>query len=312
MMEHGRVENDDEIDLKELFLTLWQGKYLICLISFVAVVLASVYLHRAERKYSVEIVLKPVIEDSGGGPNLSGFSGLASLAGVSLPTSSSSDFVTYQKLIFSEEVADRVSSNTELLISLFGAEWNSTDKIFEAPPVGLVGGLKQVVKSTLTGVTKGEYIEPNPKRLSMLMDATFNISTDSKTGFVSISTQTSSPDLMVSLITSAAQETDNLLKERFFATAEETLEFYQQKLLTSRSPEHREALAKLISAEDQKLMLASKGWNFVAEPLTMPSISLYPTSPKSSLVLALGFVLGIFMGAAIVLLRHAMRTPKVN
>ena len=312
MMEHGRVENDDEIDLKELFLTLWQGKYLICLISFVAVVLASVYLHSAERKYSVEFVLKPVIEVSGGGPNLSGFSGLASLAGVSLPTSNSSDFVTYQKLIFSEEVADRVSSNTELLISLFGAEWNSTDKIFEAPPVGLVGVLKQVVKSTLTGVTKGEYIEPNPKRLSMLMDAKLNISTDSKTGFVSISTQTSSPDLMVSLITSAAQETDNLLKERFFATAEETLEFYQQKLLTSRSPEHRQALAILISAEDQKLMLASKGRNFVAEPLTMPSISLYPTSPKSSLVLALGFVLGIFMGAAIVLLRHAMRTPKVN
>ena len=312
MTEHGRVENDDEIDLKELFLTLWQGKYLICLISFLAVVLASVYLHRAERKYSVEIVLKPVIEDSGGGPNLSGFSGLASLAGVSLPTSSSSDFVTYQKLIFSEEVADRVSSNTELLISLFGAEWNSTDKIFESPSVGLLGGLMQVVTSTLTGVTKGEYIEPNPKRLSMLMDAIFNLSTDSKTGFVSISTETSYPDLMVSLITSAAQETDNLLKERFFATAEETLEFYQQKLLTSRSPEHREALAKLISAEDQKLMLASKGRNFVAEPLTMPSISLYPTSPKSSLVLALGFVLGIFMGAAIVLLRHAMRTPKVN
>ena len=146
----------------------------------------------------------------------------------------------------------------------------------------------------------------------MLMDKKFSISTDRDTGFVSISTQTSSPDLMVSLITSAAQETDNLLKERFFATAEETLEFYQQKLLTSRSPEHREALAKLISAEDQKLMLASKGRNFVAEPLTMPSISLYPTSPKSSSVLALSFVLGIFMGAAIVLLRHAMRTPKVN
>ena len=136
MTEHGRVENDDEIDLKELFLTLWQGKYLICLISFLAVVLASVHLHRAERTYSVEIVLKPVIEDGGDGSKLSGFSGLASMAGLSLPTSSGSDFKTYQKLIFSEEVADRVSSNTELLIRLFGAEWNSIDKIFEAPQLG--------------------------------------------------------------------------------------------------------------------------------------------------------------------------------
>ena len=68
------------------------------------------------------------------------------------------------------------------------------------------------------------------------------------------------------------QETDKLLKERFLATAEDTLEFYYQKLLTSRSPEHREALAKLISAEDQKLMLASKSSNFVAELLTTPSV----------------------------------------
>ncbi len=102
------------------------------------------------------------------------------------------------------------------------------------------------------------------------------------------------------------------MNERFFSSAEDTLEFYYQKLLTSRSPEHREALAKLISAEDQKLMLASKSSNFVAEPLTMPSVSLYPTSPKSSLVLALGFVLGIFLGAAIVLVRHAIAKPRAT
>ena len=105
---------------------------------------------------------------------------------------------------------------------------------------------------------------------------------------------------------------DNLLKERFFVTAEDTLEFYYQKLLTSRSPEHRVALSKLISAEDQKLMLASNSSNFVAEPLTTPSVSLYPTSPNSSLVLGLGLVLGIFLGAATVYIKQAMKTPRVN
>ena len=135
---------------------------------------------------------------------------------------------------------------------------------------------------------------------------------DNSTGFLSITAETSSPDMIIELISNATQETDDLLKERFFASAEDTLEFYYQKLLTSRSPEHREALAKLISAEDQKLMLASKSSNFVAEPLTMPSVSLYPTSPKSSLVLALGFVLGIFLGAAIVLVRHAIAKPRAT
>jgi len=269
------------------------------------------YLRTSVRKYSVQAVFKPVVEASGG-PNLSGLSGLASFAGISMPTSNSSDFTTYQKLIFSEEVAEKVFTNRELVLKIFRGEWNSDTGSFVAPVSGRLGEMKQLVKSVLTGFEKGKYIPPNPKRLSMLMAAILNISVDNSTGFLSITAETSSPDMIIELISNATQETDDLLKERFFVSAEDTLEFYYQKLLTSRSPEHREALAKLISAEDQKLMLASKSSNFVAEPLTMPSVSLYPTSPKSSLVLALGFVLGIFLGAAIVLVRHAIAKPRAT
>ena len=311
MLETKSPETDDEIDLRELFLALWRGKYIVFLVTILAIVCASFYLRNSERKYSVKAVFKPVVEASGG-PNLSGLSGLASLAGISMPTSSGSDFTTYQKLIFSEEVAERIFTNKGLVEELFGGEWSSDTQSFEAPQSGNISKLKQRVKLLLTGAEKGKYIPPNPKRLSMLMASIFSIGVDSGTGFIAILAETSKPDVMVELISNASQQTDKLLKERFFATAEDTLEFYYQKLLTSRSPEHREALAKLISAEDQKLMLASKSSNFVAEPLTMPSVSLYPTSPKSSLVLALGFVLGIFLGAAIVLFRHAIVKPRAT
>jgi len=311
MSEPKPIEINDEIDLRELFLTLWRGKYVIFLISVLAIAFSSIYLRTSERKYSVQAVFKPVVEVSSG-PNLSGLSGLASFAGISMPTSNSSDFTTYQKLIFSEEVAEKVFTNRELMLKIFQGEWSTDTGSFVAPVSGRLGDMKQLVKSGLTGFEKGEYIPPNPKRLSMLMAAILNISVDSSTGFLSITAETSSPDMITELISNATQETDDLLKERFFVSAEDTLEFYYQKLLTSRSPEHREALAKLISAEDQKLMLASKSSNFVAEPLTMPSVSLYPTSPKSSLVLALGFVLGIFLGAAIVLVRHAIAKPRAT
>ena len=310
MSEPKPIEINDEIDLRELFLTLWRGKYVIFLISVFAIAFSSVYLRNSERKYSVQVVFKPVVEASSR-PNLSGLSGLASLAGISMPTSNSSDFTTYQKLIFSEEVAEKVFANQKLVIKIFQGEWSSDTGSFVAPVSGRLGDMKQLVKSVLTGAEKGKYIPPNPKRLSMLMAKIFNISEQKSTGFISISAKTSNPDMIVELISKATQETDDLLKERFFASAENTLEFYYQKLLTSRSPEHREALAKLISAEDQKLMLASKSSNFVAEPLTMPSVSLYPTSPKSSLVLALGLVLGIILGAAIVLVRNANTKPRI-
>ena len=303
-------ETNDEIDIRELLLTLWKGKYIIFSILVVAVLLSSMHLRNSVRKYSVEAVFKPVVEASGS-PNLTGLSGLASFAGMALPTSTSSDFTTYQQLLFSEEVAGRVFSNRDLIIKLFKGEWHSDTGLFAAPLGRQSFDLKQVIKSALTGVEKGQYIPPNPKRLSMLMASTLNVSVDNSTGFISISTETSEPNLMVELILKASQETDKLLKERFFATAEDTLEFYYQKLLTSRSPEHREALAKLISVEDQKLMLASKSSNFVAEPLTSPSVSLYPTSPDAKFILVLGFVVGILFGGTIVIIRHFIKTPKV-
>ena len=311
MSETKSPEINDEIDLKELFFALWRGKYIVLLVTTLAIGIASFYLRNSERKYSVQMVLKPVVAEASG-PNLSGFSGLASLAGISLPSSSGSDFTTYQKLIFSEEVAGKIFTDKELVEKLFRGEWSSDTQSFEAPKSGNIGKLKKRVMLLLTGAEKGKYIPPNPKRLSMLMTGIFNISIEKSTGFISITAETSNPDMILELISNATQETDRLLKERFLASTEDTLEFYYQKLLTSRSPEHREALAKLISAEDQKLMLASKSSNFVAEPLTMPSVSLYPTSPKSSLVLALGFVLGIFLGAAIVLVRHAIAKPRAT
>ena len=311
MSETKLQEINDEIDLRELFLALWRGKYIVFLVAILAIVCASFYLRSAERKYSVQMVLKPVVAEASG-PNLSGFSGLASLAGISLPSSSGSDFTTYQKLIFSEEVAEKIFTNKELVVKLFEGEWSSATQSFVAPLSGNTRKLKQRVKLLLTGIEKGNYIPPNPKRLSMLMASTFRISVDGSTGFITISTETSKPDVILELISNASQETDKLLKERFFVTAEDTLEFYHKKLLTSRSPEHREALAKLISAEDQKLMLASKSSNFVAELLTKPSVSLYPTSPKSSFVLALGLVLGFFLGSAIVLMRASIKVSRAS
>jgi len=309
MSEQKSLEIRDEIDLKDLFLTLWKGRYIIFSISLLAMVFSSTYVRNSERKYSVEVVLKSVSE-ADNGPVLSGFSGLASLAGISLPTGSSSDFITYQKLIFSEEVAERVFTNRELMIKLFRSEWDLDSKSFKAPKSGQFTDFKNLIKSALIGVGETQYIPPNPKRLSLLLRGTLAVTLDKNTGFISIFTEVPQPDTIVELITIVSQETDNLLKERFISTAEETLGFYYKKLLTSRVSEHREALAKLISVQDQKLMLASKSTNFVAEPLTRPNVSLHPTSPKANLIWALGLVLGFFVGSAIVIVKGAFKASR--
>jgi len=302
---------DDEIDLRELFTKLWRGRWVIASLCSVALVLACFYLHVAARKYTVSMTFKPVIEE-GAGPNLAGLGGLASLAGVSLPQSGSGDFATFRTLLRSEEVAERVIAATELLPAIFKNEWDAQQAQFRKPPRGLLGRSLSGLKSILTGDEKRDYIAPNPQRLSIFMDRTLGLSVNNETGFLTVSAESEDPETLVALIVAATEATDQLMKERYIVNAEQTLQFYQSKILTSRSREHREALAKLISAEDQKLMLTSEGRHFVAEPLTRATTSMDPTSPKSVLVLALALVLGLFSGAALVVIRSALSNTKVT
>ena len=302
---------DDEIDLRELFVELWRGKWLILFISCVSLALASFYLNGAVRKHTVSMTFKPVIEESSG-PNLAGLGGLASLAGVSLPQSGSGDFATYRTLLRSQEVAERVIATTELLPEIFKNEWDAQNAQFREPSRGVLRQSLSGLKSVLTGDEKGDYIAPNPQRLSIFVEDTFALTLDKETGFLTVSSESDDPELIVALIIAATEATDELMKERYIINAEQTLQFYQSKILTSRSREHREALAKLISAEDQKLMLTSEGRHFVAEPLTRATISMAPTSPKSVLVLALALMLGGCVGAAFVLIRSAVRNTKVS
>ena len=306
-MNQNNSANDDEIDLRELFTALWRGKRLIIICVMFSIMLASLYLRQAERKYTVRYVFAPVASENAG-PNLGGLGGLASLAGVSLPTSSSSDFLTYKFLLKSEEVAARMLKDRDLLVSVFSSDWDTERELFRQPASGPLMSVVRGLKNLLTGNESSAYIPPNAARLSVWMDEAFNSSEDRDTGFLTLSAETAQPTLMVDVITRATQETDQLLKERYVATAERTMSFYQQQLSKARAREHREALAKLIAQEDQRLMLASKGAYFVAEPITEPYVSLGPTSPKASLVLALSVVLGGFLGAAIVLIKKAFKS----
>ena len=148
---------------------------------------------------------------------------------------------------------------------------------------------------------------PNPRRLAIFINGAIKISENKETGFLKFTSETSDPKLMLSLMVAAAEVSDKIMRQRYIDFSTEPLAFYKKKLSTARSREHREALAELIGKEEQKLMFASRGKYFIAEPYINPTISLYPTAPKPKLILALSLVLGLFLGAALVLSVHAIK-----
>jgi hypothetical protein len=299
-------ELNDEIELKDLFFTLWNGKIYIILVSIASVFCASFYLQSAERKYTVEYNLKPTGETKSS-PNLSGLGGFASLAGIQLPTSSGNDFNIFKELITALEVSEIIFDNKKIIRDIFKSEWDETLNSFSRPPKSKIQIFFSDAKKLLTGNIEVNYMPPNPTRLAIFINKNIRIGEDKDTGFLKFTSETSKPELILSLMLEATKASDNIMRQRYVDFSAEPLAFYKDKLRTARSREHREALAELISKEEQKLMFASKGKYFIAEPYIKPTISLYPTAPKPALILALSLILGLFLGTSLVLMRHAIK-----
>jgi hypothetical protein len=302
-------ELNDEIDLRDLFFTLWGGKVYIVLISIISVFLASFYLQSAERKYSVEYNLKPVGETKNS-PSFAGLGGFASIAGIQLPTSSNNDFNIFKELITAPEVSEIIFENKRIIRDIFRSEWDETLNNYSSPLKSKMQIFVSNAKKSLTGNIDINYIPPNPRRLSIFIHKNIQIGEDKETGFLKFTSETTKPELMLSLILEATKASDKIMRQRYIDFSKEPLAFYKEKLRTARSREHREALAELISKEEQKLMFASKGKHFIAEPYIRPIISLHPTAPKPILILALSLVLGLFLGATFVLVRHTIKKDR--
>jgi uncharacterized protein involved in exopolysaccharide biosynthesis len=308
-MKQNIVVND-EIDLKKIFLSLWRGKFYIILSSIAFVFFGSQYLRSLERKYTVEYRLKPVYESKKNSVS-SGFNGIASVVGIQLPKNTNTDFNIFRELITSVEVSEIVFENKKIIKNIFSSEWNESINDYSRPKKDKVQILISDIKKLLTGSDERDYIRPNPRRLANFISNNIHITNDQVTGFLSIKSVASNPELLLSLIINATEASDKIMRQRYVDFSTEPLTFYKEKIRTARSREHREALAELIASEEQKLMFASRGRYFIAEPYINPSISLHPTSPNPKLILTISLVLGLFIGGAIIMLQRANKKENL-
>ena len=294
---------DDEIDLKALLSILWRGKYFIIIFIMISIVAGSLYLRNISPKYEVTILLAPVSEEQST-PNFRGLGGLASLAGISLPSGNASDFTKYEIMLRTQEISTMVFNEKNLVQEIFLGEWNNNQQIFLEPKKNRKALIKNFIKELLLGRPSKEYTEPNPARLAKFINESVKIDLDRKTNYLTISAEHSNPELLIKVIISMIKNTDKLFKKKFINQANDAVQFYQIKISKARSQEHREILATLIAKEERKLLLATRKGPFVAEILTGPNTSLYHTSPKVSIILGLSMLLGGLLSCGLLVIRQ--------
>ena len=300
---HGNVNHTRETDLKELLTILWNGKYFIIIIIIISIAAGSFYIRNINSEYKVSVLLAPVQEEQTT-PSLNGLNGLASLAGISLPSGSASDFAKYEIMLKTQEIASLVFQDRDLIQELFFNEWDNNQQIFFEPKQSKPMLIINYMKKLITGKPPEDYISPNPARLKAFIDKNVHVRLDKKTKYLNLFTDSSNPKLSTKLLDSMINNTDQLFKKKFIKQSNDAIQFYQIKIAKARSQEQREILATLIVKEERELLLATRDGPFVAEILTGPNISLFPSSPRPSFILTTCILLGGFLSFILLLIRN--------
>lgn len=305
------VTYEDEIDLRELFLTLWNAKWLIAVITSLFTVASVVYALSSTEIYRAEALLAPAAqqESSGGAiSNLAGqFGGLASLAGINLSGGSAVDKTTLAlETIKSRQFLASFIERHNVLVPLFAANsWNGA-------PDGLV------INTELYDLTTNQWhrdVEPPRTPEPSLQEAheRFNAILDvekDETGLVRISVNHLSPYVAAEWVTWLVEDVNAYMKQRDIAEAQKSISFLQRQIDQTSLAEMRQMLFGLIQEQTRTITLAEVRDEYVLRTVDPALPPEERTSPNRKLIVIVGTLLGGMISCLFVLLRQAFRPEK--
>jgi len=246
---------DNETDLKEFIDVVWNGKKLIILITAVSFLCSVFYAYSITNQYKSAAVLSLAGAQQQSSP-LSGMSGLASLAGISLPGSST---INKGELVIAtvetRSFLKHLMTFDNVLASLMAAKTFDTDK-----RVLIFDHGKYNAKSKTWG-REGEL--PNQSAPSVqqtykkyLKTVKVGMGRDSLSGFMYISVEHISPIFAKEFLELIISEVNELMRQKDLNESANALEYLKSQLTKTSLLEMQNSINQLIKTQLQKQMMA--------------------------------------------------------
>ena len=293
-MQKNELYFDDEIDLRALFNVLWTEKKLIILITAIFAIGSVVYSLSLNDYYKSGSIF--LARDASGNQGLSQYSGLAAMAGISLPSSSGEDKAAQMiELIKSRKFVKHLMTFENILPSILAAEsYNkSTQELL----------FNQKVYESETKTWKNNeipsYLKAHKAYLGML-----SITQDKKTGFIYINIEHISPVFAKDFLELIIREGNELIRKKDMEESKQGLEYLTSELSKTPFVAIKESINTLIEVQLETQMMAQINQDYIFVEIEPPFIPEERSKPSRSLICIIGTMLGGILSVLIVLIRH--------
>lgn len=291
---------DDEIDLRELFAAIWQGKWIIVITTAIFAVVSVLYALSLPNIYKSEALLAPVTEDSR--MRLPGqLGGLAALAGVNLGAGGNDKTTLAIEVLKSRDFIGRFIEKYDLYIPVMAAKgWQRDNNTLIIDSDIYNPESQQWVRKVKPPFQPKPSIQETYTEFMKLL----SVSQDKTSGMVKLSVQHYSPLLAKQWVDNLILEINNDMRERELAEAQRSIAYLNEQIVQTNLADARAMLFSLVEEQTKTLMLANVRSEYVFKTVDPAIEAENKAKPARALICILGVMLGGMLSVLIVLIRY--------
>ncbi len=275
---------EDEINLMDLWRVLVRYKATIIASIVMGTTIAVAAALLMTPVYRAEVVMAPVDEKKSGGLSalMGQFGGLAAMAGINIGGGGGKMEEAIAKLK-SRSFTDAFIKDHKLMPVLFADIWDEQGKRW------LVDAEEDI--PTLWDAYKK-------------FDDIRNVSTDKKTGIVTLSIEWQDPELAAQWANILVERINRQLQQEAIAEAKKSIAYLEQQLDQTSVIEMRQAIFRLIEAQTKQIMLANVRDEFAFKVIDQAVPPEERIKPKRKVMVVVGFMVGLMLGILLAFLRN--------
>jgi uncharacterized protein involved in exopolysaccharide biosynthesis len=301
---------DDEIDLAELWRAIWAGKFTIIIISMLFAVASIFFALSKPNIYKASAILAPAASKGGAGGlgALAGqFGGLASMAGINLGGGGGDKTALALEIIKSRSFIESFIAKHDLLVPLMAAKnWDlATDTL--------------ILDEELYDEANNKWIrevkapkKPEPSSWEAFRDFSeiITVSQDKTSSMVNIDIEFYSPTIAKQWLTWLIKDINEFMREQDQIEAQASIDYLTEQLSEIEVATMETVFYQLIEEQTKNMMLTRVKKEYVLKTIDQAQVPETKDKPKRALIVVLGTMLGGILSVLIILIRYFSRKEK--
>jgi LPS O-antigen subunit length determinant protein (WzzB/FepE family) len=300
---------DNEIDLRELFYILLEGKWIIVSLTAFISILGVIYSLLLPNIYESKALLAPVNPSSSLSGALQGYNGLAGLAGINLPAGGDegNSAKAIQKISSLSFFENNILTNIHLPDLMAVKSWNSKTNTV---------AYDKNIYDTNTNTWVRDYSYPRQlipsaqESFEVFRTEHLSLSEDKKSGFITLSMKHQSPFIAKQWAELVVNEVNAFYRQKDKSESEKAVSYLNQQISMTGLSEIKQVIAELLQEETKKLTLIEANQYYVFDYINPPAAMEEKSEPKRALICVLIALLSGLLSIVLVVIRHYVVKEK--